>query len=59
MMMSLGPISISKPATAHFSTIQPVTPIPSTRMSLLSKQALGRAETALDRLRREFDRQSR
>jgi hypothetical protein len=39
MMMSLGPISISKQASAHFPTTQPVTPIPSTRMSLLSKQA--------------------
>jgi hypothetical protein len=36
MMMSLGPISISKQASAHFPTIQPVTPMPSTRMSLLS-----------------------
>jgi hypothetical protein len=36
MMMSLGPISITKQASAHFPTIQPVTPMPSTRMSLLS-----------------------
>jgi hypothetical protein len=48
MMMSLGPISISKPARAHFPTIQPVTPLPSTRMSLLPNQALERAEMALE-----------
>jgi hypothetical protein len=58
-MVSLGTISISKLASAHFPTTQSVTPIPSTRMSQLSNQALERAEMALDRLRREFDRQVR
>jgi hypothetical protein len=51
-------ISVSKPASAHFPTIQPVTPIPP-RMPLLSKAGLERAERALDRLRSEFDRQVR
>jgi hypothetical protein len=36
IMMSLGPISISKLASAHFPTTQPVTPMLSTRISLLS-----------------------
>jgi hypothetical protein len=36
--MSLGPISISKLARAHFPTIQPVTPIPSTRVLPMFQQ---------------------
>jgi hypothetical protein len=34
-------------------------PVPLARMLLLSKASLERAEMALDRLRREFDRQVR
>jgi hypothetical protein len=59
MMMSLNPISISKLASAHFPTTQPVTPVPSPRMALLSNAGLARAEMDLDRLGREFDRQVR